>query len=110
MFGYACRETPALMRRRSSTATRFWNCWPRFVNPARKRTLGPDAKSQVTLRYANGKPVEATQIVLSTQHLDENQTSSDIRKIVEPYIRETLPKEWITDKTHLAHPIPPALS
>jgi S-adenosylmethionine synthetase len=62
-------------------------------------TLGPDAKSQVTLRYENGKPVEATQIVLSTQHLDENQTSADIRKIVEPYIREALPAEWINANT-----------
>src|SRR5213079_298068 len=58
-----------------------------------------DAKSQVTLRYAGGKPVEATQIVLSTQHAHESQTSSDIRKIVEPYIRQVLPAAWINDKT-----------
>jgi S-adenosylmethionine synthetase len=61
--------------------------------------LGPDAKSQVTLRYANGVPVEATQIVLSTQHLDADMTSDDVRKIVEPYIRQTLPKDWITANT-----------
>jgi S-adenosylmethionine synthetase len=61
--------------------------------------LGPDAKSQVTLRYENGKPVTATQIVLSTQHLDENMTSNDVRHIVEPYIRKALPAEWIGDKT-----------
>ena len=42
------------------------------AKPASEPKLGPDAKSQVTLRYENGKPVEATQIVLSTQHLDEN--------------------------------------
>src|ERR1700754_4714519 len=65
----------------------------------KENTLLPAAKSQVTLRYANGKPVEATQIVLSTQHAHESQTSADIRKIVEPYIRETLPAEWINDKT-----------
>jgi len=65
----------------------------------KEKTLGPDAKSQVTLRYANGKPVEATQIVLSTQHMDENQSSADIRKIVEPYIRQALPAEWINAKT-----------
>src|ERR1700710_1201189 len=65
----------------------------------KENTLGPDAKSQVTLRYSNGKPVEATQIVLSTQHMDEAQTSADIRKIVEPYIRQALPAEWINDKT-----------
>jgi S-adenosylmethionine synthetase len=62
-------------------------------------TLQPDAKSQVTLRYVDGKPVEATQIVLSTQHSHESQTSDDIRKIVEPYIRQALPAEWINDKT-----------
>jgi S-adenosylmethionine synthetase len=61
--------------------------------------LQPDAKSQVTLRYENGKPVEATQIVLSTQHTSEDQTSSEIRKIVEPYIRQALPAAWINDKT-----------
>jgi S-adenosylmethionine synthetase len=61
--------------------------------------LGPDAKSQVTVRYANGKPVAATQIVLSTQHLDESLSSDDVRGIVEPYIRATLPAGWVTDET-----------
>ncbi len=61
--------------------------------------LGPDAKSQVTVRYANGKPVGVTQIVLSTQHLDENLSSSDVRAIVEPYIRATLPEGWISAET-----------
>src|ERR1700710_2923507 len=65
----------------------------------KESTLQPDAKSQVTLRYENGKPVEATQIVLSTQHSHESQTSADICKIVEPYIRQALPAEWINDKT-----------
>jgi S-adenosylmethionine synthetase len=64
-------------------------------------TLGPDAKSQVTVRYENGKPVEVTSIVLSTQHTDpKRQTSkADIRKIVEPYIREALGEGWITKET-----------
>src|SRR6201747_1740476 len=65
----------------------------------KESTLQPDAKSQVTLRYENGKPVEATQIVLSTQHSHESQTSADICKIVEPCIRQALPKEWINEKT-----------
>jgi S-adenosylmethionine synthetase len=65
----------------------------------KESTLQPDAKSQVTLRYENGKPVEATQIVLSTQHSHESQTSEDIRQIVEPYIRQTLPADWINAKT-----------
>jgi S-adenosylmethionine synthetase len=53
----------------------------------------------VTVRYAGGRPVGVTSIVLSTQHTDESQTSRDIRDIVEPYIRETLPEGWISDET-----------
>ena len=62
-------------------------------------TLGPDAKSQLSVRYENGKPVGVTSIVLSTQHLDEAMTSDDVRLVVEPYIRETLPEGWITADT-----------
>jgi len=60
--------------------------------------LEPDAKSQVSIRYENGKPVEASAIVLSTQHKD-GLTPSDISDIVKPYIIETLPKGWITKNT-----------
>src|SRR5690606_19963647 len=66
---------------------------------ANARKLGPDAKSQVTVRYQDGVPVGVTQIVLSTQHLDADLTSSDVRGIVEPYIRATLPQDWITGDT-----------
>ena len=61
--------------------------------------LGPDAKSQVTVRYHNGKPVGVTQIVLSTQHLDPNLTSKDVQKVVEPVIRQVLPEGWISKDT-----------
>jgi S-adenosylmethionine synthetase len=61
--------------------------------------LRPDAKTQLSLRYENGRPVEVTQLVLSTQHESETQTSDDIRGIVEPYIREVLPSEWLTANT-----------
>jgi len=61
--------------------------------------LGPDAKSQVTVRYENGKPVGVTQIVLSTQHLDESLTSEDVRRIVEPHIIATLPEGWVGKDT-----------
>ncbi|HXZ68145.1 MAG TPA: methionine adenosyltransferase domain-containing protein, partial [Alphaproteobacteria bacterium] len=63
------------------------------------KELAPDAKSQVSVRYENGKPVEVTQIVLSTQHNSAHSTSADIRAIVEPYIRKALPSSWITPKT-----------
>jgi len=101
MFGYACAETPELMPAPIYYAHKV------LENLARARKLGqgdaaklgPDAKSQVTIRYKDGKPVEATQIVLSTQHLEENLSSDDVRAIVEPYIRATLPHSWITDQT-----------
>jgi S-adenosylmethionine synthetase len=99
MFGYACRETPALMPAPLFYSHKILELLAKARKSGKEKTLGPDAKSQVTLRYENGKPVEATQIVLSTQHLDENQTSDDIRKIVEPYIRQALPGEWINAKT-----------
>jgi len=99
MFGYACRETPELM----PAPIQYSHAILRRLAEARKSgkepTLGPDAKSQLSLRYEDGKPVEITSIVLSTQHLDEAQTSDDIRAIVEPYIREVLPSHWITAKT-----------
>jgi S-adenosylmethionine synthetase len=101
MFGYACNETPELMPAPIYYAHKILE----NLTAARKAkangaaVLGPDAKSQVTLRYENGKPVAATQIVLSTQHLDENLSSDDVRAIVEPYIRETLPEGWISAQT-----------
>lgn len=101
MFGYACNETPELMPAPIYYAHKILE----DLNVARKAKtgdaakLGPDAKSQVTVRYENGKPVGVTQIVLSTQHLDENLSSDDVRKIVEPYIRKTLPEGWISSQT-----------
>jgi S-adenosylmethionine synthetase len=101
MFGYACAETPELMPAPIYYAHKILENLARArklgEGPAAK--LGPDAKSQVTIRYAEGKPVEATQIVLSTQHLDADLTSEDVRAIVEPYIRATLPHDWITKNT-----------
>jgi S-adenosylmethionine synthetase len=101
MFGYACNETPELMPAPIYYAHKILE----NLTHARKAkangaaVLGPDAKSQVTLRYENGKPVAATQIVLSTQHLDENLSSDDVRAIVEPYIRQTLPEGWVSAQT-----------
>ena len=65
----------------------------------RRETLGPDAKSQVTVRYQNGKPVEATQIVVSHQHLIEQLTSEEVAALVRPYVIAALPQSWITPKT-----------
>ncbi|MTI17896.1 methionine adenosyltransferase [Rhodobacteraceae bacterium RKSG542] len=99
MFGYACRETPELM----PAPILYSHKILRLLADARKSgnepTLGPDAKSQVSVRYRDGKPVGVTSIVLSTQHLDETMTSDDVRAVVEPYIRAALPAEWISDET-----------
>ena len=99
MFGYAVDETPELM----PAPIQYAHAILRRLAEARKSgaepTLRPDAKSQLSVRYEDGKPVEVTSIVLSTQHALESQTSDDIRAIVEPYIREVLPSGWITDKT-----------
>jgi S-adenosylmethionine synthetase len=99
MFGYACRETPELMPAPIYYAHKILEDLAKARHSGREKGLGPDAKSQVTVRYENGKPVAATQIVLSHQHTDENLSSSDVLKMVEPYIRNTLPEGWISKDT-----------
>ncbi len=101
MFGYAANETADLMPAPLHYAHKI------LENLAKARKagegdaikLGPDAKSQVTVKYLGGKPVGVTQIVLSTQHVDEDLTSDDVRRIVEPYIVKTLPQGWISGET-----------
>ena len=99
MFGYAANETPELM----PAPIQYAHAILRRLTEARKSgdepTLRPDAKSQISVRYEDGKPVGVTSIVLSTQHESEYQKSADIRAIVEPYIREVLPADWITEET-----------
>jgi len=99
MFGFACTETPDLMPAPLYYSHRILHLMAQARKSGEAAKLGPDAKSQVTVRYENGKPVEATQIVVSTQHLDEKLTSNDVRAIVEPYVRKALPDGWITGKT-----------
>ncbi len=99
MFGYACRETPELMPAPIQYAHAILRRLAEVRKSGAEPTLGPDAKSQLSLRYEDGVPVEVTSIVLSHQHTLESQTSDDIRAIVEPYIREVLPSGWITEKT-----------
>ncbi|WP_294641526.1 methionine adenosyltransferase, partial [uncultured Aureimonas sp.] len=90
MFGYACRETAELMPAPIFYAHKILE----RLSEARRSgeggagVLGPDAKSQVTVRYQDGKPVSISSIVLSTQHVDESLTSADVRRLVEPFVRE----------------------
>ncbi|WP_337181206.1 methionine adenosyltransferase [Shinella sp.] len=99
MFGYACRETAELMPAPIYYSHRILQ----LLAAARKKgegdagKLGPDAKSQVTVRYVDGKPADVASIVLSTQHLDANWDSKKVRAVVEPYIREALHDIAIAD-------------
>jgi len=99
MFGYACRETPELMPAPLYYSHKILREISQARHSGAEKSLGPDAKSQVTVRYQNGKPVEATQIVVSHQHLDEQLTSDDVAELVRPYVKAALPSSWITDKT-----------
>jgi S-adenosylmethionine synthetase len=99
MFGYACRETDELMPAPILYSHKILRLLAEARKSGKEPALGPDAKSQVTVRYENGKPVGATSIVLSTQHLDPSLTSEDVRKIVEPYIYKALPEGWISGET-----------
>ncbi|WP_157619610.1 methionine adenosyltransferase [Skermanella stibiiresistens] len=96
MFGYACTETEALM----PAAIHYAHGILQSLSVARRsgdaNILGPDAKSQVTLRYENGIPVGATAIVVSTQHV-EGVSQADVRDLVYPHVRKALPEQWMCD-------------
>ena len=97
MFGYACRETPSLM----PAPIHYSHAILRSLAAARHADadfgLGPDSKSQLTLKYQDGKPIGAASIVVSTQHapeLDQDQ----VREIVRPHVENVLPKDWMCDE------------
>ena len=98
MFGYACRETDALMPAPIYYAHKILRDMAQARHSGTVKGLGPDAKSQISLLYENGKPVRATSIVVSTQH-DEDLSSSDVEGIVRPFISKALPKGWLTNET-----------
>jgi len=96
MFGYACEETDALMPAPIFYAHEIL----RHIRDRRRiddksvAGLLPDAKSQVTLRYVDGKPVGATSVVVSTQHAEELE-QAEIKRLLWPIVEETLPKGWM---------------
>ena len=99
MFGYACRETPELMPAPIHYAHKILRLISEARHAGTEKGLGPDSKSQVTVRYEDGKPVGVTQIVVSHQHLIEDLTSAQVRDLVEPYVRKALPDGWISNDT-----------
>ncbi|MCP5432957.1 MAG: methionine adenosyltransferase [Alphaproteobacteria bacterium] len=94
MFGYACRETADLMPAPIYYAHNILKALAKARHSGAEPRLEPDAKSQVTLKYENGKPVRATSVVVSTQHR-EGLTPDDVREIVRPYVLEVLPDGWM---------------
>ena len=98
MFGYACRETEALMPAPIFYSHGILSSLAKTRHADPQSGLGPDAKSQVTLRYENGKPVGATSIVVSTQHVKGLETS-EIREIVRPHVLKTLPEGWMCEES-----------
>ncbi|MFQ5439623.1 MAG: methionine adenosyltransferase [Paracoccaceae bacterium] len=99
MFGYAVNETPELMPAPIQYAHAILRRLAEVRKDGTEPTLGPDAKSQLSVVYENGAPTSVSSIVLSTQHLDADMTSADVRAVVEPYIVEVLPEGWILPET-----------
>jgi S-adenosylmethionine synthetase len=101
MFGYACNDTPELMPAPIYYAHKILHdlAKARHAKDGAAGLLGPDSKSQVTVRYEGGKPVGVTQIVISHQHIDESLPSTKIREIVEPYVMKALPEGWVNSET-----------
>jgi len=99
MFGFATRETDALMPAPIQYSHAILRRLAEVRKDGTEPTLGPDAKSQLSVEYRDGVPVGVSSIVLSTQHLDASMSSADVRAVVEPYIREVLPEGWISADT-----------
>ena len=95
MFGYACSETAELMPAPILFAHKILLAISKARRSGKEKQLGPDAKSQITVRYQDGKPVGIESIVISTQHINENLNSQDVRAIVEPYVHQVIPNGWI---------------
>ena len=96
MFGYACRETEALMPAPIHYAHSILKSLAEARHSGAQPTLGPDAKSQVTLRYEGGKPVGAESVVVSTQ-TTEDLPAEEIREMVRPHVLNVLPADWMCE-------------
>jgi S-adenosylmethionine synthetase len=110
MFGYACQETPELMPASIYYAHRLMERQAQLRRDGRLPFLRPDAKSQVTMRYVDGKPHSIDTVVLSTQHSPDQSESQTKMKasfneaIIEEIIKPVLPKEWLIDTKYLINP------
>jgi len=99
MFGFACDETPELMPAPIMYAHRLGRELTRFRKSGRVKWLRPDAKSQVSVQYENGKPVRITNVVVSTQHAADVKHSEIRNFIIKEIIQKVLPSEMLDKKT-----------
>ncbi|NNU79006.1 methionine adenosyltransferase [Halovulum dunhuangense] len=99
MFGFATDETPELMPAPILYSHKILKRLAEARHSGAEPTLGPDAKSQLTIEYRDGRPARAHTIVLSSQHLNPDMTSEDVRAVVEPHIHKALPEGWIDADT-----------
>ncbi|WP_050464553.1 methionine adenosyltransferase [Herbaspirillum autotrophicum] len=104
MFGYACDETPELMPAAIYYAHRIVERQSQLRKDGRLPWLRPDAKSQVTLKYVDGRPVAIDTIVLSTQHSPEMEHKAIEEAAIEEIIRPVVPAEWIKNTRYLINP------
>ena len=104
MFGYACNETPELMPAAIHYAHRIVERQSQLRKDGRLPWLRPDAKSQVTLKYVDGKPVSIDTIVLSTQHAPEMEHKQIQEAVIEQIIKPVVPKEWLNGTRFLVNP------
>jgi len=104
MFGYACDETPELMPAAIYYAHRIVERQSQLRKDGRLPWLRPDAKSQVTLRYVDGRPVAIDTVVLSTQHSPEMRHSDIEAAAIEEIINPVVPKEWLKNTRYLINP------
>jgi len=103
MFGYACDETPELMPAPIIFSHKILAKLSEYRKSKKNSGLGPDSKSQVSVKYENNKPVGISSIVVSTQH-DKNLEQDDVKKIVDPIVKDSLPKEWEIPKNFYVNP------
>ncbi|MBO6560518.1 MAG: methionine adenosyltransferase [Nisaea sp.] len=99
MFGFACRETEALMPAPIHYSHQILKSMAEARKSGAQKGFGPDSKSQVTLQYANGKPVRASSVVVSTQH-DEDLEQDAIREMVREHVLKVLPEGWMCPEDH----------
>jgi S-adenosylmethionine synthetase len=109
MFGYACDETPVLMPAPIYYAHRLVERQAMLRKDGRLPWLRPDAKSQVTMKYVDGRPAEIDTVVLSTQHAPEMSDGQHMRKdaidaVIEMIIKPVLPKDWLKNTKYLVNP------